>query len=295
MSEEVKYSIRDLQELSGIPAHTIRTWERRYGLLTPSRDRANARWYGAGDIAFLSQLSLLLGQGHRISTLAGKPRQEISALAAEASLTAQEAEITETLCMALREFDVQKAEGLVSCIIRREGFEPAMQSRFIPLIEGMDFLILSGVLQPIHIPIFYGILRQKVQTATDAIPLQRDGGRWVLLEESPSAGRPEGDILQYLLRKKGHHVINIGAMSVAETLAIMHKVQPQGLCFIAGPEGTSAKLSDLSGLLSKHEISQGNTLILLQGKTLNSVNISQIPGATIYPGLRDAFKHLSNA
>ena len=47
------FSIKDLENLSGIKAHTIRIWEKRYDLLQPMRTNTNIRLY---DMASLQKL-----------------------------------------------------------------------------------------------------------------------------------------------------------------------------------------------------------------------------------------------
>jgi DNA-binding transcriptional MerR regulator len=186
MSEKLTYSIRDLEELSGIPAHTIRTWERRYGLFTPSRNAGNVRCYDVSDVAYLHQLVLLIKQGNRISVLARKSRGEIQALVNEAVPVSNAYDITEALCMALQDFDTSKVEGLMTCYIRKEGFDRAVETRITPFLDQLSFLLLSGVLDTIHVQMFYSLLRQKVNAALDAIVLPRDGERWLLMHDEDS-------------------------------------------------------------------------------------------------------------
>ena len=44
------YSIKDLEKLCGIKAHTIRIWEQRYGLIKPKRTKTNIRYYMDADL-----------------------------------------------------------------------------------------------------------------------------------------------------------------------------------------------------------------------------------------------------
>ena len=64
------YSIKDLETLSGIMAHTIRMWEQRYGLLKPSRTQTNIRYYTDEDLKHLLNVALLNKNGYKISKIA---------------------------------------------------------------------------------------------------------------------------------------------------------------------------------------------------------------------------------
>ncbi|MGB4930134.1 MAG: MerR family transcriptional regulator, partial [Chitinophagales bacterium] len=74
------YSIRDLESLSGIKAHTIRIWEHRYGILKAHRTETNIRYYSETELKYLMSLALLNRNGHKISKLAILSQEEVSAL-----------------------------------------------------------------------------------------------------------------------------------------------------------------------------------------------------------------------
>ena len=292
MSEQLTYSIRDLEELSGIPAHTIRTWERRYGLFVPDRNSGNVRYYHASDIAYLHQLVLLIKQGHRISSLARKSREEIQALVSESLPITQENDITEALCFALHDFDTQKVEGLLTCYIRKEGFDKAIETRIVPFLDQLSFLLLSGVLQTVHVQMFYSLLRQKVYAELDTIVPSRDGDRWVLAHDEDSVNGIYRDIMHYLLRKANRRVIVVGDVDASSMQKIVQNARPDGYCLISGGAKRSEWLNLILGTIPDKDRSQGKTLVLAPGKTLDFVNNSQIGDVVVLHGLRNAFNHM---
>jgi DNA-binding transcriptional MerR regulator len=73
------YSIRDLEKLTGIKAHTIRIWEQRYGLVTPARTDTNIRYYTDENLRLLFNIALLNRNGLKISKLAQMSSEEIAA------------------------------------------------------------------------------------------------------------------------------------------------------------------------------------------------------------------------
>jgi len=72
------YSIKDLEKLCGIKAHTIRIWEQRYGLIKPKRTKTNIRYYMDADLKLLLNVALLNKHGTKISKIAGMSEIEIT-------------------------------------------------------------------------------------------------------------------------------------------------------------------------------------------------------------------------
>ena len=64
------YQINELERLTGIKAHTIRIWEKRYELITPSRTDTNRRYYNDKQVLKLLNVATLIAKGHKISKIA---------------------------------------------------------------------------------------------------------------------------------------------------------------------------------------------------------------------------------
>ena len=79
----VAYSIKDLESLSGVKAHTLRIWEKRYGIIKPSRTDTNIRYYMDCDLQKILNITLLNRKGYKISKIAGMPNDEIRQKVAE--------------------------------------------------------------------------------------------------------------------------------------------------------------------------------------------------------------------
>ena len=65
-SAMAEYKIKDIEILTGIKAHTIRIWEKRYGMLIPERTDTKIRTYTDADLSFLLNVSLLNKKGLKI-------------------------------------------------------------------------------------------------------------------------------------------------------------------------------------------------------------------------------------
>ncbi|MBT7687651.1 MAG: MerR family transcriptional regulator, partial [Flavobacteriales bacterium] len=80
-----RYSISDLENLTGIKAHTIRIWEQRYNILTPQRTDSNIRYYNDNQLRHLLNVSTLLDGGWKISKISHLNQKEINQAIDEAT------------------------------------------------------------------------------------------------------------------------------------------------------------------------------------------------------------------
>lgn len=212
------YSISELEEISGIKAHTIRTWEKRYGVITPDRTSSNVRTYSESDLQHLLNIAYLNGQGLRISKIASMSQGEIAAQADQLRTENTEAHnMIGALSMALIEFAPNKLECLVQSQIRHLGVERAMLEVIFPFLERMSLLLMSGSISPVHEQLFAEILKQKLLSAIDQTPRVPSSGPSLLLL---STGQGLMDIrrlfLHYCARVRGIQVINLGARLTSE-------------------------------------------------------------------------------
>ena len=74
----VNYSIKDLEKITGIKAHTIRIWEKRYGILKPLRTKTNIRFYSDQDLRLLMNIAVLNKHGYKISSLNNMSDDEVA-------------------------------------------------------------------------------------------------------------------------------------------------------------------------------------------------------------------------
>ena len=72
------YSIKDLEKLSGIKAHTLRIWEQRYGILKPERTNTNIRLYSNQELKHILNIAILNNKGYKISKIAELSNEQIA-------------------------------------------------------------------------------------------------------------------------------------------------------------------------------------------------------------------------
>ena len=118
-----KFSIKDLEKLSGIKAHTVRIWEQRYGILKPERTDTNIRWYNNDELKHLLNITFLYNNGYKISKIAAYKSDEITDEVNKIINTKiNPCEQIDGLIISMVEMDEQRFEKIISTNILKNGF-----------------------------------------------------------------------------------------------------------------------------------------------------------------------------
>ena len=207
------YSIKDLERISGVKAHTIRIWEKRYGIVEPKRTESNIRFYCDTDVKKLMNVAILLHQGHKISKLASLDEVELSKKVLEVSRIANghDSQI-ENLVVAMIELDESKFEKILNICIIKEGFENTVFKVLYPFFERIGILWQAGSINPAHEHFITNLVKQKIYVAIDSIPVPVGNDRKTFLLFLPEWDLHELGLLvyDYLIKSKGFRVIYLG-------------------------------------------------------------------------------------
>lgn len=224
-----KYSIKDLEKISGIKAHTIRMWERRYGLIEPQRTETNIRFYSDCDLKRLLNVSILNHNGIKISHIAGLTDAEIKNRVLDLSIDGRSSSVQiESLMVAMLELDETKfMNGLSSSIIKL-GFEVSVETVLFPFLERIGVLWQAGTINPAQEHFISNLIRQKLFVAIDnemQSPVQNGPRIIMFLSEHE---QHEIGLLFYnlLARKEGMNVVYLGAGVPLEDLSLVHRLRP---------------------------------------------------------------------
>ncbi len=215
------YSIKDLEVLSGVKAHTIRIWEKRYSLLSPARTDTNIRYYNDLDLRKILNVSLLVNNGFKISKVAKFDDKKIkdSVIDINSKNTA-ESDFVDRLILYMINFDNIGFNKFVNEIISKKGFEEAYLKVFFALFERIGTYWQVGSIFPAQEHYVTSILRQKLIAEIDKLDLENLNGLTTLFF------LPEGELHEmsllfysYLARKNGYNVIYLGQFVPFEDLA----------------------------------------------------------------------------
>jgi DNA-binding transcriptional MerR regulator len=164
------FSIKDLENLSGIKAHTIRIWEKRYDILQPMRTETNIRLYDLASLQKLLNITLLHDYGYKISKIATYPQDKIPSLVREiiSSKTAKSHAISE-LKMAMMNFDQELFFDTYNWLIVEKSFKEIFHQVFIPLMNELGLLWQSDTITPAHEHFISYLIKQKLLINTEKL------------------------------------------------------------------------------------------------------------------------------
>lgn len=162
------YSIKDLEQLSGIKAHTLRIWEQRYNFLEPKRTETNIRYYNDEDLKLILNVSLLRENGFKISKIADmSDRQMSDAILRITEKSSSHADQIHSLVMAMIDLDEERFEKIMSANILQHGFENTMLQLIYPFLTKIGVLWQTGSITPSQEHFISNLIRQKLIVAID--------------------------------------------------------------------------------------------------------------------------------
>lgn len=207
-----KYSIRELEQLSGIKAHTIRIWEKRHKLVSPNRTGTNIRFYSDDDLKKIINVSLLNQHGFKISKIVDLSLEELNQKVAEISSSQADTEIfIDQLILAMIDLEEEKFEGIVTQLSQRFGFERTVLEIIYPFLEKIGVLWQTGNINPAQEHFISHLIRQKIIAAIDQLPLPPKTNPRIVLFLPESELHEIGLLFfHYVVKKEGFRTYYLG-------------------------------------------------------------------------------------
>ena len=223
------YSIKDLEQLTGIKAHTLRIWEKRHKVVQPQRTQTNIRFYTDEDLRKLLNISILNRHGHKISSIASLQNEDLNRKIISISNTSFEIEShLEGMMVAMLELDEQKFEKLLNSIILNLGFEDTVTKVLSPFFEKIGILWQIGTINPAQEHFISNLIRQKMIVAIDGLMRPSnlpDKKTFLLYLHETELHELSLLYYSYLIQKKGHKVIYLGQMVPLDDLSLIAQIQ----------------------------------------------------------------------
>jgi DNA-binding transcriptional MerR regulator len=207
------FTIKDLENLSGIKAHTIRIWEQRYNFLKPSRSDTNIRYYSNDELKKVLNIALLNKYGYKISHIDKMGEAEVREKILSLTQTqAQQERIVHDLIQCMVDLNIEKLESILDNYIRVRGIERTIRDIIFPYLEKIGILWLTNHINPAQEHLVTNIIRQKLIVGIEGIVTSLKVTKTVLLF------LPEGEyhelgmlFMYYLLKSRGISTIYLGA------------------------------------------------------------------------------------
>ncbi len=223
------YTIKDLEKLSGIKAHTLRIWEKRYGLIEPRRTSTNIRTYCDPDLRKLLNITLLNRNGIKISRIAKLSQDEIIDKINHflQNSTDTESQI-ESLAIAMIDMNEGKFEKILSKSIIQYGFEETVIKIIYPFFRRVGIMWQTGTVNPAQEHFVSNLIRQKLIVAIDSQLSIASATQKSFLLFLPEGELHELGLLffAYLIKKRGHKVTYLGQSVPINDLAEIQRLRP---------------------------------------------------------------------
>lgn len=261
------YSIKDLEHLSGIKAHTLRIWEQRYGILNPCRSDTNIRSYGDEELKLVLNIALLQDKGgFKISEIAKMSDDEIfNHILSLSQTTLDYPEQIQALMVAMLDLDEYKFQQLTDNMVKAQGFESYILNIVHPFMRRLGTLWLSGSVGPAHEHFISHLIRQKVIAAIDAQELNLKPQAKKFLLYLPEGEMHEIGILfaNYIIRARKHSVVYLGQSLPYEELLIAYEVHQPDYVFSVFTSEPHVDL--INGYLARMSQDFPNSKVILTG------------------------------
>ena len=162
MNVKSQFSIKDLENLSGVKAHTIRIWEKRYNLLKPQRTETNIRTYNIDSLKKLLNVSFLYNDGLKISKIAGLSENEIQNLVEKQAVDSQAEFALKAFKTSMFDFDEQLFARTYTDLKAKRSFRDIFFNVFMPLLMEIGTLWQTSTIEPSHESFISELLKRKI-------------------------------------------------------------------------------------------------------------------------------------
>jgi DNA-binding transcriptional MerR regulator len=207
-----EYKIKDIEVLTGVKAHTIRIWEKRYGILVPERTESKIRTYSEEDLTHLLNISILNQNGLKISKIAELSPNEIKRKVQEVSFSQEsESAVLSLLINSLIDYDEALFKRVLSSVILKEGVKSGYLNYVIPFLDRIGIMWLIGTIMPTQEHFISNLIRDLLILETQKLTVPESTAKTFVLFCGPGDWHEISLLFyNYLLREKGERTLYLG-------------------------------------------------------------------------------------
>ncbi len=230
------FSIKDLENISGIKAHTIRIWEKRYKLLSPDRTDTNIRRYSLSSLQKLLNITLLYSHGFKISKIASLDREEIPIMVREIALKSNSEQVSiNALKLSMVNFDTVLFDATYEEILLQNDFDFVFINIFMPLMNELGILWQTNAISPSHEHFITNLIKQKIHIQTEFLQKeyipQQNNKVFVLYLPEDEIHEMGVLFLNFFILKFGYRTIFLGQSLQTESLETLLSFSGD-ICFV---------------------------------------------------------------
>lgn len=215
------FTIKDLENLSGIKAHTIRIWEQRYSFLKPNRTDTNIRYYTNDELKTVLNISLLNRYGYKISHIDRMSENEIKEkILSLSQAQAQQERIINELIQYMVDMKLDAFETVLDNHIHSRGIEKTISQIIFPFLERIGILWVTNHINPAQEHLVSNLIRQKLIVGIDSADSRLSSDKTLLLYLPEGEHHELGLLFAcYLLKSRGANILYLGANVPLKDLA----------------------------------------------------------------------------
>jgi DNA-binding transcriptional MerR regulator/methylmalonyl-CoA mutase cobalamin-binding subunit len=288
------YSIKDLEQISGIKAHTIRIWEQRYKFLQPSRTQTNIRTYSPVELKIILNVSFLNKYGFKISHIDKmSPEQMEEKILTINQMDAQKERVVNNLIKDMVSLNMPAFEQQLDNYIAQKGIEKTIVEIIFSFLERVGILWMTSNINPAQEHLATNILRQKIIYGIEKLtPVTKYTRRVVLF--LPEAEYHELGILfvNFLLKQNGIYVDYLGAnVPMVDLEYLVQKTEPDYIfCHITSP----AKKFKLDKFMEKLSTINASSPVVLSGQILHDYKGTIVSNIHIKRSLAETLQFINS-
>ncbi len=290
-----RFSISDIEILTGIKAHTLRIWEQRYSFFTPKRTETNIRYYNDEDLRLFLNVATLNENGYKISKISTMTNLQINELVNKLKEDHFNTGVqVQMLANATLRMDEREFETLLSGCVREMGLEKAMDEVIFPLMRKIGFMWQVGTITTAHEHFAVHHICNKITIATSKLKniKSHEGKRYLLF--LPEGELHEAGLLfaKYLLKESGQQVLYLGSnMPLDNLIDIIPFYEPDYILSVITQVRSD---SDVNNTITKILESIPNTPLILVGAQITDRITKSHPDLTVLNNFEE-FEKLINS
>lgn len=256
------YSIKDLENISGIKAHTIRIWEKRYKILEPMRTDTNIRYYDFSSIQKLLNITLLHNHGYKISKISQYPSENIPSLVQEIITDkSYKSHAISAFKVAMLDFDREAFYNAYDQLLANKSFSGIFTDVFVPLLNEIGLLWQTNTITAAHEHFITNLIKQKLEVELEAVSKKQKITQekvfilFLPIQETHDLGLK---YLNYEIANKGYKSIYLGESIQMNDLKNLNEQFES--CIFLTYITTSPIAEDINAYIEKIQNSVLNTL-----------------------------------
>ncbi|MDO6675355.1 MerR family transcriptional regulator [Tenacibaculum sp. 1_MG-2023] len=284
------FTIKDLENISGIKAHTIRIWEKRYNLLSPERTDTNIRYYSSENLQKLLNVVLLNKNNIKISKIAEMSDDTVVLKARELAFKmAVNDEAINSFKLAMFQFDKTLFNNAYNRLLKRKTFREIFKDVFVPFLNHIGLLWQTDTLLPAHEHFISNLIVQKIQINIEKLEYSNSNS-----EVSYVLFLPENEIhelglmyLNYELILRGYNTIYLGQSLPLDNLDCFFKSKEK-VCFITSMtvQPYDDKVEEYFSEIEEVLENTNHELIAIGNKAMAVDNVDFKAKITVYSSLK---------